>query len=476
MQLKAESLKRKAQQARQSVLEGKWPPRHLHNEDLKPIPYHRAQNLLTDATRRSLVMSAGAQSGKTSWGPHWLVDEIYRNMSMIRGGPGDYLAVTASFDMFKLKMLPAMLTVFETIYGIGRYWGGDRVIELADPLSGKFLANRSTDPMWARIILRSADSLGGLESATAKAAWLDECGQDRFTLDAYKAIRRRLALKRGRMLMTTTLYNIGWFTQHVVDPATADGVTSFETYGQAEIEINDSEPTDTYLVQFDSILNPAFPLQEYEEQRKLLPDEEFQMFMRGRKAARRFLIYDSFDISKHVTKPFPIPDSWKRYLGLDFGGSHTAAVFFAEEPGTGKLYAYREYLAGGRTIEQHVAEILRGEPGIPYTVGGSRSEEQWRTEFSQNGLPIAAPLTDDVDLGINRVYALHATDRVFYFNTLSGTIDEKGRYRRKRDRLGNTTEEIELKNTFHRLDAERYILGTIRPGVGLRMKVINLGG
>jgi hypothetical protein len=461
---------RKKAQEKPDNYQDKWPTRHIHTEELQAIPFHKAQNIIWDSPRRSLVMSAGSQGGKTSYGPHWLMREIYDNR-----GAGDYLAVTSSYDLFKLKMLPTMLSVFTQIYGVGRFWGGDKVIELADPKTGKFWANRATDPMWARIILRSADALGGLESATAKAAWLDECGQDRFTFDAYKAIRRRLALKRGRMLMTTTLYNIGWLTQNVIDPAVADGVAHFEALGEAEMEITDSEKRDTLVVQFDSILNPAFPREEYEEARALLPDEEFQMLYRGRKATRRFLIYDCFNPAKHTMKPFPVPDSWRRYIGVDFGGSHTCAMYYAEEPGTGKLYCYREYLAGNRTIEQHVKEILKFESGVPWTYGGARSEDQWRIEFGQHGLTIMPPITDDVDLGINRVYACHAQDGIIYFDNLSGILDEKGRYRRKRDKSGNALEDIENKNTFHRMDAERYVIATIRQGSGVRMKIINLG-
>lgn len=458
------------QEKQKTVLEGKWPDRNLHNEDLQPIPFHAAQNIGWDAKERFVVISAGNQSGKTGWGPHWMEREIYD----LRG-QGDYIAVTSSFDMFKLKMLPAMLAVFEGIYGVGRYWGGDRVIELSDPY-GKFLAKRASDRMWGRIILRSADSLGGLESATAKAIWMDECGQDRFEFGAYKALRRRGGLYGARFLMTTTLYNIGWFTQHVIDPAVASGVTEYMDVGGAEIEVTRSQEKNTIVIQFDSILNPAYPREEYEEAKRLLPDEEFQMQYRGRKGSRRFLIYASFDPDKHTIHPFPVPDTWKRYVGVDFGGSHTAAVFYAEEPGTGRLFAYREYMGGNKSIEEHVKELAKYESaGIPYAVGGARSEDQWRLEFGKAGMPVMPPNTDDVDIGIQRVYALHAMGSVIYFDTLSGILDQKGRYRRKRDREGNATDEIDQKNTFHFLDAERYILGTIRPGAGMRMKIINLG-
>lgn len=468
--MKAHILKKKALSQTTDPTAGRWPDRHLHSDDNKPLKFHLAQEMTWDSPYRITLMSAGTQGGKTSFGPWWLQREIYSMR-----GLGDYIAVTSSFDLFKLKMLPAMLTVFEGILGVGRYWGGDRVIELRDPKTGDFWAKRATDQMWGRIILRSADALGGLESATAKGAWLDECGQDRFTFNAYKAIRRRVALHRGRILMTSTLYGLGWLTYQIIDPAIADGKTRIEQIGESEIELTDCPERDVRVVQFDSILNPAFPMQEYEEARQLLPDEEFQMFYRGRKAIRRFLIYDTFDLVTMTCEPFPIPPTWRRFAGMDFGGAHTSAVFYAEEPGTGRLYAYREYLAGDKDISEHVKDLLQGEIGIPLVYGGARSEDQWRREFGANGLPIHPPETDDVDLGINRVYAQHTLGNIIYFKNLSGIIEEKGRYRRKRDKEGKTTDDIENKNAFHRLDAERYLIATIRPGGSLTMKIINLG-
>ena len=74
--------------------------------------------------------------------------------------------------------------LLERILGIGKWWAGNKIIELRDPndLNSEFTARHADDPMWGRVILRSAQSEGGLESATAQAAWLDECGQPKFQL------------------------------------------------------------------------------------------------------------------------------------------------------------------------------------------------------------------------------------------------------------------------------------------------------
>lgn len=449
-----------------------FPKNHLHGQDLQPVPYHKGQSLCSESKRRYVVMAAGSQGGKTTYGPHWMFDEIYGKENGM--GHGDYLAVTATYDLFKLKMLPSILDVFEGIYDIGRYWSGMRVIELRDPESGEYWAKRADDQMWGRIILRSADALAGLESSTAAAAWLDEVGQDAFTNSAYNAIRRRLSLRRGRILMTTTLYSYNWFLTRIVKPALALGNTEFIYSEMGDIDYTDCEDTNTTLVQFDSTVNPLFSKEEFAEAQNNLSEEEFSMFYRGRETTRKFLIYNNFDLAKHTTKRFHIPENWARYVGIDFGGTHTAAVFYAEEPETKRLYAYKEYLSGHKTIKQHVADILAEEASMPVCYGGARSEGQWRTEFAQAGLQVNKPTVDDVDVGISRVYSQHAADGIIYFDDLAQIIEEKNSYRHKRMPDGSYSDEIINKGSYHMLDCERYIVSEIRQMDNMRMKIRRL--
>lgn len=432
------------------------------------VPFHTGQNLAYDSSTRTVAYIAGSQSGKTSFGPYWLKREID-----FRGG-GDYIVTTSTYDLFKLKLLPTMLDVFEGIYGIGRYWTGDRVIELCDPESGNFLANKSQDMMWGRIILRSADALSGLESATGKAAWLDEAGMEKFSLKAYKAVRRRLALNRGRILITTTLYDLGWVTNLILDPTVMNGKSHVVYENGGEIEYTVDETGGISMVQLDSIVNPSFSVEEFEEARALYDDAEFEMFYRGRKGSRKFLIYSDFNPQMHVCAPFRFPSSWKRFVGVDFGGVHMACVFYAEDPVTKKLYCYREYMGGNIPIGDHVREIMYGEYGLPnLCYGGAGSEDQWRTEFSRNGFPILPPTVKDVEIGIARVIACHKTDSIIYFNNIKGLLDEKGRYRRKKNIDGTASDEIDGKSSFHRIDSERYILSSIS-GMIIKAKVIRL--
>ena len=189
------------------------------------------------------------------------------------------------------------------------------------------------------------------------------------------------------------------------------------------------------------------------------------MFYLGQFTKPAGLIYDNFDEETAVVPRFEIPGHWQRYIGLDFGGVNTNAVFYAEHPETNEFYAYREYAAGERAANGHVYALRQGEPKNLVAFGGSRSEGQWRREFAAGGLVVRPPLVKEVEVGVDRVYAGHANGRIKVFDDLDGYLLEKQNYSRVLDDDGNPTDQIEDKNRFHFMDAERY-LGTylFRPG------------
>jgi hypothetical protein len=413
-------------------------------DDEIEFDFHDGQERAWESESRIVAVLAGTQAGKTIFGPWWLAREIEDK------GPGDYIAVTSTFDLFKLKMLPAIREAFEHVSQCGRYWAGNRIMEIADP-NGRFLAKNADDPMWARIILRSAESGGGLESGTAKAAWLDEAGQKNFTLETWQAILRRLSLSMGRLLLTTTLYNFGYLKTEVYD-RWKSGNPGYE------------------VINFRSIDNPVFPREEWERAKREMQPWLFAMQYEGRYERPAGLIYDSFidDYRPvgHKCPRFAIPSEWDRYLGLDFGGVNTAGLWYANEPGTSRYYLYREYpeqgrSAAGRTAKEHVRELRRDEPFPVACVGGSPSEEQWRDEFKAAGLPVMAPDQGNVEVGIGRVYGAHRRSEIIVFDDLHGYLNQKRSYSRVLDSSGQPTEEIEHKNIFHYMDAERYVIGWI---------------
>lgn len=400
------------------------------------LDLHEAQSKVWQSDRRFTALIAGTQSGKTSYAP-WHLWKWVRQF-----GSGDYLAATASYDLFKLKMLPEMLNTFEHVLRIGRYWAGDKIVELQDPTTGKFWASRADDRMWGRIILRSAQAPGGLESASVLAALLDEAGQDDFTLAAWEAVLRRLSLSQGPVFIGTTPYNLGWIKTEIYDRWRAGH-------------------SDYLVVQADSTVNPAFPQAELERARETLPAWKFNMFYRGQFGRPAGMIYGDYDESLHLIDPFPIPLEWPRYVGLDFGANNTAKLWLAEDVARDALYVYRESLEGGKTTQEHVNDALKHATTerVVRWVGGSHSETQQRRDWGAAGIRVHESPIVDVEAGIDRVIQLFKQNRLFIFNTCRGLMDELGRYSRVIDDMGQPTEKIKDKETFHRLDALRYIVG-----------------
>lgn len=412
--------------------------------------WHSGQAKAWRSDKRFVVVLAGTQGGKTSWAPHWLHREIKAQ------GPGDYLVATPTFPLLELKALPEFRRLFENQLRLGRYVGSpSRRFIFSE--EGSIKTFGSYDPERpTQVFFGHAQDPDSLESATIKAAWLDEAGQKKFRIGSFEAILRRLSLAQGRVLITTTPYDLGWIKTRLHDPwqrAQRDG----------------EEHPEIDIIRFESIANPAFPMAEFERARRDLPSWKFDLFYRAVFTRPAGMIYDAFDTEKHTCKRFDIPDDWPRYIGLDFGPVHMAAVFLAAKPNTQKLYLYREYLVGRITTAQHVAALLQGEPRdvndkvrVPRAYGGSASEDEWRGEFSQFGLYISEPSVSEVEVGINRVYGTMRRDELIVFDDCERVLAEIGSYSRPLDDNGEPLEGIEDKHAYHLLDAGRYIVSTLR--------------
>jgi len=175
-------------------------------------------------------------------------------------------------------------------------------------------------------------------------------------------------------------------------------------------------------------------------------------------------IYETFDEDRHVVKSFDVPLTWPRFVGIDPFGAYIAAVWLAFDVENGVLNAYREYYEPfGITTQQHVKNILDitrryGETVFAW-VGGGPSERQARTDFAGAGIPLMEPPISDVWSGIDRVNELlRENTLVVHEGTCPNLTSELGSYRRKMDKNGQPTDQIENKETYHMLDALRYIV------------------
>lgn len=432
------------------------PPQMVTIEDGRmTLRLHPGQMRAHLSEKRNIIICAGSQSGKTSYGPHWLRREIQRR------GTGDYVVVSPTFRLMALKALPEFLRLFEQQLQLGTYVGSAvRQFTFSDDGFERTHGRKPTDTDPPSVVyFAHAQDPESLESATFKGGWLDEAGQKKFRRGSHEALERRFSLHQARKLITTTPYDLGYLYTEYWEP--------WEKAGGDHPDID--------IINFPSYMNPSFPMESYEKARESLPEWRFRMFYDGIPTRPAGLIYGCFNRRLHVIEPFPIPAHWPRYRGVDFGGKNTAAVMFAERLDmdnnrTGKFVAYREYHAGDRTSREHVAQLKAGEPKpreatddepkIPrvITFGGAKSEGQWRHEWTQAGMKIYEPRVSDVEVGIQRVYAAIKSGRVTFFSTLVGTIGQLMTYSRPvDDQTGDVLDGIEDKEDFHFLDAIRYV-------------------
>lgn len=437
---------------------------------------HPGQKRAMESPAKYIFMFAGSQGGKTSLGAWWLYQEICRrciypeyleevNQSggfdtvpaegWVEEG-GDFFAISATYDLFDLKMLPEIQKVFENVLRVGKYHAGKRIVELRNPHTGRFVGAGAKDTeLWGRVILRSAhagktskqsENIGvtSLESATAKAAWLDECGLDTYTVETWDSIKARLRLNSGRVFGTTTLYNYGWLKTEIYDKWLA-GNPLYD------------------VIQFDSSLNPSFPMSEYLEAKESMPEWKFNMRYRGQYSRPAGMIFGDFDETTGIIDPFVLPRETMVVVGIDPGGVNTALVWMGVYQGN--VIVFRETLEGNLTTVGHVArtqEVAHFFTGRVKYVGGAKSEEQFRRDWGSAGITVYEPPIHDVQAGIDRIIELMKRGKFKVFSTCRGLLQEIREYRRVIDMLGEPTEEIKDKRMFHRVDALRYGCSVMR--------------
>ncbi|MFA5079688.1 MAG: hypothetical protein WC541_09420, partial [Dehalococcoidia bacterium] len=140
--------------------------------------------------------------------------------------------------------------------------------------------------------------------------------------------------------------------------------------------------------------------------------------------------------------------------------------------------ADREYLEKGLTTQQH-AEALRGMSKnwqiIKCTGGkGDKGDDGWRGDFTRAGWPVHMPSVQPVEVGIQRVYAFHKLNRLYVCSDLYEYLKEKQSYSYKLDDNNQSTGDIENKQRFHLMDAERYILSEFNLSVAQKQKIVSL--
>lgn len=379
------------------------------------VKLHKGQLRALRSKAKYVVVLAGTGSGKTFLGPIWIAKEIKR-------GAEEVLIVSPTYLMFQRVVLPHVMRFFKETGLLEKYKGTDRVMELKTG---------------TKIYFGSSDNPFSLEGVHVDAVWLDEAGQ--MKREAWAVAKRRIGVKDGRILITTTPYNLGWLKQEVYD------------------EWKKGNP-DFEIIQFPSIMNPYYPKEEFERARKSLPEWQFRMFYLGEFVRPEGLIYADFDSSKHIIDPFGIPSDWTRIAGIDIGYNNPTAIVFIAIDKDGKNYVYREYYERYKTFEEIIKDFLDMTKNEKIdSVYVDPSEPAFIKALRQKGINVLEA-KNDVKEGISAVISLFKTDRLYVFRGCKNLLDEIENYRWKK--VNEDLKDEPLKEYDHACDAMRYALYT----------------
>ena len=242
-------------------------------------------------------------------------------------------------------------------------------------------------------------------------------------------------------MITTTLYTLGWLKTDVYD-RWLDGDKSID------------------VIQCDSIANPVYPLEEFERARATLPPWKFAMFNRGRFEQPAGLVHDSFGTADIVDQ-FTIPKTWLVYVGHDFGKANPAALFVAQNPVSGELFYFHEYLPGpGISAHEHVDawnKIVAGYNVIARIGGNLNTEQDSRDLYTSHGWHIIEPRQKSVGEQVLRVISAERLHKIKVMRSCPNIIEEKQTFSYSLNDKYEPTDQYEDEPSYHLLAAERYL-------------------
>jgi len=114
------------------------------------------------------------------------------------------------------------------------------------------------------------------------------------------------------------------------------------------------------------------------------------------------VVYEDYDASIHVIKPFDIPDDWRRIRVIDFGFTNPFVCQWWAIDGDDRMYLYREIYMSKRTVKVHAALINKLSEGenIEQTICDHDAED--RETLAENEI-YNIPAAKDISTGIQAV-------------------------------------------------------------------------
>lgn len=334
-----------------------------------------------------------------------------------------------------------------------------------DRIADMIIKVRSSDGGVSNILFRGLEEPDKLRSLNLNAWHIDEANQ--VSEAAFMLLQGRL---RGKHLRK------GIITQN---PGGHDW--SWRWFVKQD-HIASQKVKDLFLnIRAPSTENTHLPEGYVETMLSTWSNERIQREIYGSDDAFEGMVYSEFDRSKHVIKPFRIPDEWTRVIGIDHGFRNPSSWIYGAVDYDGNVYIYDEYYEKEKLIKDickaNIDKI--GKAKIEQArIDPSTHARRAATGLSDyatylESLPGGFPLlnaNNDVTAGIDRVKTYLRVDpktdkpKLFIFESCINLLEEITNYRymelpiAKQGR--NNEKEEPMKVNDHACDALRYLVMT----------------
>lgn len=396
------------------------------------IKLHEKQDKVIESKARYIGVISGIRGGKTTIGAIWLCHRMWQDFQA--GKMGDYLIAAPTHKILEQSTLPKFKEFFPRDWG--EWKEGKSCFEL------KWKRNGTNEP--CRIFVRSMDDPNSIEGMECLAIWADEVGQMRG--ESWPNMVGRVSITQGPILMTSTPYSMNWFYTEIYKKW-REGNPLFE------------------VISWSSSDNPAFPKEEYDNARKILPSAVFERRYNGKFTRMEGLVYPEFDDDRHLVDPFPIPANGLRFGGLDFGRSNpNAVVCIWEDPDTKVYYIYKEFYRS-EVLLNELAAFLKAE-NLSYILADTQASQLIAELNQYYGVRSVKEADKGIEVGVERIRSLLIEDRLKFFrNRTPRTVDEIKEYHYEASSLDRNAREKPVAKNNHAMDALRYAFS--RPLQGL---------
>lgn len=396
-----------------------------------------------------LLYSGGVGSGKTLIG-------CITVLTMAVMESGDYL-ISRLFNP-ELKV-----TTYKTFLDIC-----PKELIVEHKIADQIIRIKSRDGNVSNIMFRGLEEPDKHRSLNLNAAYIDECSQ--VSEEAFTLLQSRLRGRAFRKILATTNPN---------------GHSWLYRYWIRKDWANEQAKRKFYAVHAPSTENIHLPEDYVQNMLISWSEERIKREVMGSWDAFQGQVYSEFERAKHVVKPFKIPDSWTKFVGLDHGYRNPACALWCACDYDGNIWVYREFYQSEWIIE----EIVRGrkdsgEPGLITLNAGDNIEGIWidpSTRAVRGGdsdfttyleyFPknwSLLPANNEVANGIDRVkqylkcQGRSNTPKLYIFDTCTNLVEQMSQYRYEEltpgQELTKNAKESPVKKDDHAVDSLRYAL------------------